>query len=226
MLAIQRHEQILKSIVRDIYTTPKLQVALALKGGTCLYMFYGLDRFSVDLDFNLRSESFDDNLLNGIIEKRLTMTDRSNKRQTWFWLGSYQKTFQKVKVEVSKRDYPDRYTTKDFYGITVPIMEPACMFAHKLCAITDRPKLQNRDLYDARFMFARGFDIDEAIVKLRTGQTLNQYFARLADYIDKHVNEANVLQGLGELLSDQQKQEVKATLKRDLLFDLKSRITG
>lgn len=224
MLHVPKHEQVLKNILRDIYTNSNLQASLAFKGGTCLYMFYGLDRFSIDLDFNVRTETFDDTALNDIIEKHLRVLDRENKRNTWFWLGSYEKAFQKVKVEVSKRDYPDQYVNQDFYGLTVPTMEPSCMFAHKLCAITDRKRLQNRDLYDAHFMFSKNFEIDEEIIKLRTGKTTKEYFTDLIPFIEEKVTTSNVLDGLGELLTDQQKDSVRATLKRDILFDLKSRI--
>lgn len=224
MLHVPKHEQILKSILRDIYTSPSLQASLAFKGGTCLFMFYGLDRFSVDLDFNLRTGSLDDALLTEIIERHLRVIECTDKHNTWFWLGSYEKAFQKVKVEVSKRDYPDRYINRDFYGLTVPIMEPSCMFAHKLCAITDRRRLQNRDLYDAHFMFAKDFEIDEEIIKLRTGKGIKEYFGELIDLIEREVTPSNVLDGLGELLTDQQKDSVRATLKRDILFDLRSRV--
>jgi len=223
MLNRQKHEQILKSILRDIYTDPYLQASLAFKGGTCLYLFYGLDRFSVDLDFDLRTDKFDEAILNEIIEKYLLVKDRTSKHFTWFWLGSYEKAFQKIKVEVSKRNFPDQYINKDFYGLTVSVMEPSCMFAHKLCAITDRKKLQNRDLYDAHFMFNAQFDINEEIIRLRTGKTTKEYFAELVTYIEKNVTDNNILDGLGELLTDQQKNNVRTTLKRDILFDLKSR---
>jgi len=222
MLQIQKHEQILKNILRDIYTNPHLQSSLAFKGGTCLYMFYDLDRFSVDLDFNLLAEKLDSNLLTEIIQKHLTITDSANKHSTWLWVGSYEKEVQKIKIEVSKRTYPDLYINKDFYGLTIPIMEPSCMFAHKLCAITDRPKLQNRDLYDAHFMFAHNFEINEEIIKLRTNKNLQEYFAVLIEFIESHTNERNILDGLGELLTDTQKDRTRSTLKRDILFDLKS----
>jgi predicted nucleotidyltransferase component of viral defense system len=224
MLYVQKHDQVLKNILRDIYTSPDLNSTLALKGGTCLYLFYGLDRFSVDLDFNLVSDDFSEDQLNVIIEKNLQVMDRSNKRNTWFWLGSYAQAFQKVKVEVSKRDFPDRYITQDFYGLTLLTMDPSCMFAHKLCAITDRVKPQNRDLYDAHFMFTKGFDIDSTIIKLRTGKSVNDYFIELIGLVEKTVTSSNVLDGLGELLSDSQKDSVRATLKRDILFDLRSRV--
>lgn len=224
MLDKKRHEQILKNILRDIYTTTDLEAKLIFKGGSCLYLFYGLDRFSVDLDFNLIIQDFDARIMTGIISKYLTINDQTDKHFTWLWIGSYEKGGQRVKVEVSKRDYPDKYVNKDFYGLTIPTLSPDSMFAHKLCAITDRKKLQNRDLYDAHFMFTKQFDINEEIIKIRTGKTLTEYFIYLIDFIEKNVNPANILGGLGELVNKQQKDHIKATLKKDLLFDLKSRI--
>src|SRR3972149_9482879 len=144
MLDKKKHEQILKNILRDIYTTTDLEAKLAFKGGTCLYLFYGLDRFSVDLDFNLIAKDFNGQLVSNILAKNLTINDKMNKYFTWIWLGSYEKGKHKVKIEINKRDFPDKYTNKDFYGITIPTLSADSMFAHKLCAITDRKKLQNR----------------------------------------------------------------------------------
>lgn len=222
MLDRKKHEQILKNILRDIYSTTELEAKLAFKGGTCLYMFYGLDRFSVDLDFNLIADDFNDKLITEILHKYLAISDTMDKHFTWVWVGSYEKGSAKIKVEINKREFPDEYINKDFYGITVSTMSPDCMFAHKLCAITDRKRLQNRDLYDAHFMFTKQFDINEEIIKIRTGKTLKEYFGFLIKFIEK-VNPNSILQGLGELLDEKQKDRVKATLLRDLLFDLKSR---
>lgn len=221
MLDRQKHEQILKNILRDLFTTTDLEAKLAFKGGTCLYLFYQLERFSVDLDFNLLAKDFDEKLVTGIISKYLTINDQKNKYFTWSWIGSYEKGKQRVKVEISKRDYPDKYLNKDFYGITIPTMSPDCMFAHKLCAITDRKNFQNRDVYDAHFMFLKQFDINEEIIKLRTGKSTKEYLTCLIDFIDKKVSTNSILGGLGELLSENQKDHTRATLKRDILFDLK-----
>lgn len=224
MLNRQKHEQMLKNILRDVYTTTELEGRLAFKGGTCLYLFYGLDRFSIDLDFNLLAEGFNGQLVTGILAKYLKIDDQFNKYFTWFWLGSYEKGAPKIKVEINKREYPDKYINKDFYGLTIPTMAPDSMFAHKLCAVTDRKKLQNRDLFDAHFMFTKQFDINEEIIKIRTGKTLKEYFVYLIDFIEKNVSPNTILDGLGELITNQQKDQVKAALIRDLLFDLKSRV--
>lgn len=195
---------------------------LGFKGGTCLYLFYGLDRFSVDLYFNLLTPNLDPALITTLLSRHLTIQDSNNRYHTWIWIGSYEKNLPKIKVEISKRDYPDHYVPQDFYGLTLPTLAPDCMLAHKLCAITDRKTMQNRDLYDAHFMFSQNFPINEEIIKVRTNLSLPNYFATLIQFIKKNVNEKNILTGLGELLSPAQKDHVKATLKRDLLFDLKS----
>jgi len=224
MLDKKKHEVVLKNILRDIYTATHLEAKLAFKGGTSLYLFYALDRFSVDLDFNLLDKNFDNQLVTDILSKYLTIDEKYNKYFTWLWIGSYEKSKQKIKVEINKRDYPDKYVNKDFYGITIPTMSPDCQFAHKLCAITDRKRLQNRDLYDAHFMFSKQFKINEEIIKIRTGKTLKEYFTYLIDFIDKNVSTSNILEGLGELINSKQKDHIKATLKKDLLFDLKVHI--
>ena len=43
-------------ILQDIYADSAMAMLLGLKGGTCAYFFYGLPRFSVDLDFDLLSD--------------------------------------------------------------------------------------------------------------------------------------------------------------------------
>ena len=45
-------------ILKDIYTDVSISPLLGLKGGTCAYFFYGLPRFSVDLDFDLQKPTF------------------------------------------------------------------------------------------------------------------------------------------------------------------------
>ncbi|MBD3300527.1 MAG: hypothetical protein GF347_04195 [Candidatus Moranbacteria bacterium] len=223
MLDRTRHEIILKKILADIYSNKRLQNKLAFKDGTCLYLFHKLNRFSTDLDFNLLNNELKSYELTKILKQYLILEENISKRNTWFWLGSFEKGRQKVKVEVSKRRYLDKYETKNFYGFTVKTMTKDCMFAHKLCAITDRRKPQNRDLFDALFMFEQGFNISEEIIKQRTGKNLKEYFKELIDFIEKKINPALILDGLGEVLDEKQKVDTKKNLINKLLFELKIR---
>lgn len=224
MLNKERHEIILKQILKDVFKNNKLQNQLAFKGGTCLYIFYNLNRFSTDLDFNLLTEKFDFQEFAQILEKYIKIEDFFSKRNTWFWLGTYEKGLQKIKVEVSKRDFPDKYINKNYFGVLIPTMQPEYMFAHKLCAITDREKLQNRDLFDSWFMFEQQWEPNEEIIKIRTKKSKIEYFKNLIEYINKNANEKNILDGLGEVLDEKQKNWVKNNLIEELIFQLNIRI--
>lgn len=223
MLNRTRHEEYLRQIVTSIYTNKTLSKELAFKGGTCLYLFYELDRFSTDLDFN----ALIDPLNLAEMEKELQDFDIessnfSDKRLTWFWVLIYEKGNMAIKLEISKRDYPDTYEEKQFFGVTVRCMTQDCMFAHKLCAITDRKTLANRDLYDAVFMFKKHFPINEEIIKIRTGKSTQEYLTELIGFVEKNVDPKNILDGLGEVLTEAQKDRAKVKLKPDLLFAIKN----
>ncbi|MEM1311893.1 MAG: nucleotidyl transferase AbiEii/AbiGii toxin family protein [Patescibacteria group bacterium] len=223
MLNQKTHETHLRRLLSSIYLSRDLQNILAFKGGTSLYMFYNLDRFSTDLDFNCLTENLGVETLNKIFQD-YHIQDYYNKRNTWFWLLSYQKAQMKIKVEVSKRDYPDTYETKDLLGIPIKVMTKECMFAHKLCAITDRSKLQNRDLYDTLFMLKNNFEIKQEIIKLRTGNTLKEYLEHLIEFIPKNIKTNHILDGLGEVLTENQKDWAKSQLLPLLLMEIQNRL--
>ena len=68
MLSIVKHRVILVQILKDIYSDIEISSSLGFKGGTAVYLFYKLNRFSVDLDFNLLDE-----------EKEQIVFDKINK---------------------------------------------------------------------------------------------------------------------------------------------------
>ncbi len=60
MLDVNRHKFFLVQILKDIYSDVELAATLGFKGGTAMMFFYDLPRFSVDLDFNLRTRDNQD----------------------------------------------------------------------------------------------------------------------------------------------------------------------
>ena len=224
MIDIQKHEFIMKKIFAEIYSSPELGPILGFKGGTCLYFFYNLKRFSTDLDFNLIADNFTPQLISQILSKYTNILEFKEKYFTWFWMGSYGKNNSKIKIEISKRDYPDEYENLDFYGLKTKVMTKDYIFADKLCAISDRKNFQNRDLYDTWLMFEQNFPVNEQIIKLRTGKNLKNYYLFLIDFIAKNLAEGkSILDGLGEALDDKQKTWVKDHLTQKLLLELKLR---
>jgi len=62
------HKTILFQILKDIYSNTIIAPFLGFKGGTAALMFYGLDRFSVDLDFDLLDESKEEYVFEKVIQ--------------------------------------------------------------------------------------------------------------------------------------------------------------
>lgn len=227
MLDKQQHEYYLKRILRDIISNPKLNTQLVFKGGTCLYMFYGLDRFSVDLDFDFYSK--DDFLfeeMHQILNKHLNTAEGKFRagKYGWLWQASYKKGLKQMQIDVGKTVYPDKYKIKQFYGLSVNTLDESSLFAHKLCAILDRNHFQNRDLFDSYFMFDKMFDINEEVIKIRTNQSLLEYLRKLEIYISTKVDRRGILHGLGELVDEKKKHWVKNNLIDELLFQLRLKI--
>ncbi|MBU1200129.1 nucleotidyl transferase AbiEii/AbiGii toxin family protein [Patescibacteria group bacterium] len=226
MLNIDKHKQVLSKILIDLVRQKSLVSKLGFKGGTSLFFFYGLDRFSTDLDFDLITDikDLDISLIDGAVNKSLDILDKRKKRYTLFWLGSYEKGLQKVKVEINLRKFPNEYEVKDFRGYSVLVMKPEFMFAHKLCAVLDRKNLQNRDLYDIWFMFEKNFSINKDIIKLRLGKGLKEYLGDLLKLVDSLSKDYDILSGLGEVLSKSKKDWVKSKLLIELRAQLASRV--
>lgn len=214
--------RLLTNILRDTY----LSVVLGFKGGTACYFFYDLPRFSVDLDFDIITEKGDINLISQEVYARIKsiisnegfeIKDERLKLNTVFFLVSYEKDYQNIKIEISQRDFPNKYEIKDFFGLSVKTMIKADLFAHKLVAATERKKTASRDFYDIYFFFRESWPINEDLIKLRTGKTLKNYLPELEKFIEKNLPNKNILQGIGELLNEKEKNWVKNNLKNELL---------
>ncbi|MBI2415804.1 MAG: nucleotidyl transferase AbiEii/AbiGii toxin family protein [Candidatus Kerfeldbacteria bacterium] len=225
MLNRSRHENIMNRIVHDIYTHPQLRSLLGFKGGTACYFLYNLPRFSTDLDFNLLDVTQSDlvfETIQRIVEQYGTMRQSYQKRFTIFSLLSYEIGSQTIKVEISKRAFEqNRYSTQYYLGIPILVLEKPFLTAHKFATILDRRKIMNRDLFDAHFFLKENWPIDAATIRLRTGKNLPDYFIYLADTLEKHGSQ-DILQGIGELITEKQKAWVKTKLLPDLLFYLRS----
>lgn len=225
MLNVEKHKQILIKLLIDLAREKSAAALLGFKGGTALYFFHGLDRFSVDLDFDwLGGEQVDVETIDAVIKKHLAVLEQRRKRFTWLWIGSYEKGFQRVKVEINARKYPNRYETLDFRGYSVKVMSPGDMLAHKLCAALDRKTLQNRDLYDVWFMFEKNFPVNEEIIELRTGKKLRFYLADLLTTINGLPPTYDFLNGLGEVVDERKKSWIKNKLREELKAQLAARV--
>lgn len=220
MLNKEKHQFILVNILKEIYSDPELRNVLGFKGGTAAFLFYGLPRLSVDLDFDILDESrlqivFE--RLKKILSNLGDLQEAREKRYTLFFLLSYGKGDRKVKVEISKRETISSFEMKNYLGISVLVVKKEDMIAGKLSALLTRKKFAARDLYDLWFFLKQGWEINEKIVREKANVSLSQALNK-AIRVAREVPKNRVLNGLGELLDTTQKQSIREKLKEDLIF--------
>lgn len=218
-------------ILRDIYSDTSISSLIGFKGGTCAYLFYGLARFSVDLDFDLFSGDETTQKLvyekaDGMLGKYGEIKDQYIKRNTIFFLLSYGDADHNVKVEMSVRivvpDIRQHYEVKEYLGISMLVGKKDYLFANKLAALTDRRLLAMRDIYDIWFFAKNNWNINAEVIKARTGKSVRDHITDCIPIIEA-VKDNEILRGLAELLpSEQKKAWVKIHLRKEAVFMLKN----
>lgn len=225
-LDIATHKTILFQILKEIYSDTFISPFLGFKGGTAAFMFYGLDRFSVDLDFDLLDENQEDHVFDTIIKiahKYGSVKETHKKRFNLFCLISYEDKAHNIKIEIKRQQSGSRYEVKTYLGISMQVMVMEDMFAHKLIAMTERMGRTSRDIYDVWFFLQARFPINKAIVENRSGTAFNLVVQQCIDRLEK-MSDRHFLDGLGELLTPRQKDWARAKLRLETIALLKLRM--
>ena len=222
-----RHKLVVTQILKDIYSDVSISSLLGFKGGTAAYLFYGLPRFSVDLDFDLLDDTEENRNLvfikiGSILKKYGEIKDEKKKNFTIFFSLSYGAGEHQIKVEVNTRTTGANYAMRSYLGIPVLVVSKESMFAGKLVALTRRKKFVARDLYDLNFFLKQLWDIDEAVFTAYGIESVKEYLDQCVVFI-KNIPDNALLAGLGELIDEKEKIFVKNQLKNDVIFLLETR---
>lgn len=217
-----KHQEVMVKILKEIYFDTQLAKLLGFKGGSAAMFFYGLPRFSVDLDFDLLDEFKKDFVLKKIsafLPKFGKIIEATEKKYTLFFLVSYQKGERQLKIEISKRPVKNRYHLNTFLGISVLVESKEDMLAGKLAAFLTRKKFASRDLFDLWFFMNNDFGINKDNVKI---QTELDYVKALKTALSKtkKLKVGDLLSGLGELVNEKQKNWIKDKLLKEAIFYL------
>jgi len=220
---IALHKSIMLQILKDIYSDTSISPFLGFKGGTAAYMFYGLNRFSVDLDFDLLDEPKKDYVFKRVgqlLKSHGKTKEAREKRFSLFFLLSYREKEHNIKIEINRRVFGSRYEIKTYLGISMRVMVRDDMFAHKLMAMYERLGKTNRDIYDSWFFLKNNYPINKEIVEQRAGMPFRNLLKKCIRLLEK-TDARNILAGMGELLDGKQKTWVKTNLKAETIFLLK-----
>lgn len=230
MLNKEKHQLIMGQILRDIYSDISISSLTGFKGGTCAYFFYGLPRFSADLDFDLFStdeaaQKLVFEKVGSILKKYGDIRDNYIKRNTIFFLLSYGDADHNIKIEVNTKillpDIKEHYEVKEYLGISMLVGKKDYLFASKLAALTLRSETAMRDIYDIWYFAKSNWDINAEVIKARTNKTVKEHLADCVPVIED-VKDNQILRGLGELLSEKEKAWVKDHLRNEAVFLLKN----
>lgn len=223
MVDINKHKFFLFQILKAIYEDKELAGILAFKGGTALMFFYDLPRFSVDLDFNLLNPDKEDMVYGKVREillKHGTIHDEAKKFYGIICVLDYGAGERKLKVEISNRNFGDRYEVKNLLGANMQVMLAPDMFAHKLCAMLDRTAITNRDIFDCWFFMNNKTPLNESIVEIRMGMPFADYLQKCIDTLEG-MSDKGILNGLGELMDEEVKMFVRTKLRTETITLLK-----
>jgi hypothetical protein len=168
-----------------LYTISDVRRDLVFKGGTALYKFYNLNRFSEDLDFDVVNKRFDVDRLTTQVLRHLELV---GMERTLLETSSYGKetnirftvrgplydgsksSMSRVSMNLSRRERPqtmqDRFLTASYPDIPsfeVSVLDEREIAAEKVRCILTREK--PRDVYDLWFLSRRGIQLSLALIQ-------------------------------------------------------------
>ena len=130
---------------------------------------------------------------------------------------------QNIKIEVSRWHFGSRFEVKTLLGISMLVMVREDMFAHKLMALLERVGKTSRDIYDVWYFLKNNWPINKEIVESRSKVSFKEALQKCIDQVEK-IRDRDLLVGLGEALTDPQKDWARAKLKSETVFLLRARL--
>lgn len=218
-----KHKNLLLQILKDIFSDTSIAPFLGFKGGTAALMFYGLNRNSVDIDLDLLDESREQEVfekIQKIASSYGKVIDSKIKRFNLVIIISHDLKSQNIKIEVNRRNFGLQYEVKTFLGISMLVMTKEDMFANKLMAMYERIGKTSRDIYDVYYFSQHLWEINKKMVEDRAKMPFKEVLAKCIELLEK-LDNRHILDGLGELLTESQKDWARAKLKTETLFFLR-----
>ncbi len=167
---------------------------LVFKGGTALYKFYGINRFSEDLDFTLNRGTIDRKFFELVLQDLWQLNLKG-------WIKAYDEyrneinvhlrfagllydgnveTLCSASINISLRETTSDpkieflISSYDIPAFSVPIMQDVEILAEKVRAILTRDKA--RDIYDLWFLLKKGVKFDEQLANRKLKIHKLKYF--------------------------------------------------
>lgn len=233
-----RHKGWLLRLLTAICEDPLLGSCLGFKGGTCAAMLGLLNRFSVDLDFDLLVEETGIPNVRMALEKifaklDLGIKDQSGKVPQYFLKYPMKNKAERntIKIDISfpvpkANDY-EMIRLSEIDRV-VKCQTSETLVANKLITLMARyertGKLAGRDLFDIHQFLFQGLSYKKEVVLEQSNGSLSDFFQKLINFIKKHVTGTLIDQDLNHLLPRTEFQKIRKTLKQETLMLLESEL--
>ena len=196
--------------VLDRLNTKRFLNNLVFSGGTMMRLCWGLDRFSVDLDFWVTKE-IDFRILYNDYKKELSeyyrISDSANKFKTILFELKSPDYPRSLKIEIRKEPKKIKSVSAIAYSkhsniqVMLKTVSLEDMMKAKIQAFLSRKEI--RDIYDIEFLFKRGIPIEAEKENLRAildgidKLTKNDYSVKLGSLLEmnqrKYYSEKNFI---------------------------------
>lgn len=225
-----RHKVQLLRLLREILSNEILANELVFKGGTYAALRGFLDRFSVDLDFDMprkdAAPTVKKELYETFAKLDLEIKDESrNYLQFFLRYKALENARNTLKVDIN--DSPSPFNTYEHVQLQEVRMlchgyTPDTMFANKLVAATARfeknGKIAGRDFYDIHHFFEEGIGVNTSVVEERTGKSYIEFLSYLQDFIEKYITEKHLREDLNPLMDTAKLNKLLSHLKPELFL--------
>lgn len=232
------HKGWLLRLLTAICEQKQLNSKLGFKGGTCAAMRGFLNRFSIDLDFDLLAEKDELPVIRKHFEKvfadlELVIKDKSTKVPQYFLKYP---TEEKSDRSIIKIDTLFPVPAENSYeNVRLPEIDRVVkcqtletIVANKLITLISRyertGKLAGRDIFDVHHFLFQGYPYKEKIICEQRKTTLSTFFRQLIEIIETKVNNTLIDQDLNLLLPNTEFQAIRKILKQETITMLQSEL--
>lgn len=232
-----KHKNQIYKLLREILKNPLLSQELMFKGGTYASLRGVLDRFSVDLDFDLPKKNNKGDIRKECYkifkDLNLEIKDESKKYLQFFLkYDAPEGARNTLKLEIN--DDVSEYN--EYEKVLLEQINMYCngqtldtMFANKLVACKARydknGKIAGRDFYDIYKFFLQGLDVNIKVVEDKMGMGYIEYLESLILFVGEHLTDKLLNQDLNPLLKQREIDDLLPHLKDDIVIFLQDEIS-
>jgi len=230
------HKSVMLRVLINILDDSFLSKNLFFKGGSCASLLGYLDRFSIDLDFDIKNLAAKDDIKEKLetIFKTLNLEIKDSSKNVIQYHLKYEAprgSRNTLKIDAIKTPYKNNiYDIASLSEITryAICQTKETLFSNKLVALVDRfektKSVAGRDLYDTHHFLERGFNFNQKLIEERRNTDYKSYLKFLVDFIDKNFTQVNIDRDINTLLEYKQFNAIRKTIKIETIALLKDLI--